>query len=451
MTHPGTRPVNIWWLHPAAIFGIAGPLIGVIAYALPESTYRTYWRTPKFFTLESLEITIACASVFIFGSILSSKWFGASDRKKTCYETRWPVPPLFETLFRFSFYLCLLGYVLWAALAISRGMTLATVLGVVTGEKGAMYDARFTYLPTVGGVTTLTQFGTAAMIFGAIVGCRMGWYRVRFKLCVMAGLALVRALVNSERFALIELGVPFLLAWLALRYLGSRDISRFRARLMDFAPLMGAAALFVLFTCFEYFRSWTNYYAGRDLNLLEFGAMRLFGYYVTSFNNGAYFLDRLDALHAPYFSLHFLWGFPLTSPVIQRLFTNPLLQSTDKWFYFPFLESEANIEFNNANGMFFPLMDYGVAGGLLYWLLMGVICGWLYESYRNRQLAGMLLYPATFLGLIESPLALYWGEGRSFPSLLLLAATPLLVWMWRRNAFDGGRLSATHRPLQPTL
>ena len=52
---------------------------------------------------------------------------------------------------------------------------MSTVLGVVSGEKGAMYDARFTYLPTVGGVTTLTQFGTAAMILGAIVGCRLGW------------------------------------------------------------------------------------------------------------------------------------------------------------------------------------------------------------------------------------------------------------------------------------
>ena len=131
--------------------------------------------------------------------------------------------------------------------------------------------------------------------------------------------------------------------------------------------------------------------------------MRLFGYYVTSFNNGAYFLDRLDPLNAPYFTLHFLWGFPLTSPVIKRLFANPLLDSTDKWFYFPFLESDANIEFNNADGMFFPLMDYGVAGGLIYWLLIGVLCGWLYDSYRRKSnWPGCLLYPATFLGLIES-------------------------------------------------
>jgi len=90
--------------------------------------------------------------------------------------------------------------------------------------------------------------------------------------------------------------------------------------------------------------------------------MRLLGYYVTSFNNGAYFLQRLDPLNAPYFTLHFLWGFPLSGPAVQKLFPNPLLESSDKWFYFPFLATDANIEFNNADGMLFPLMDYGVAG-----------------------------------------------------------------------------------------
>jgi len=73
-------------------------------------------------------------------------------------------------LFRASFYLCLLGYALWIALAVQRGMTPSVVLGVLSGEKGAIYDARFIYLPTVGGVTTLTQFGSAAMVLGAILG-----------------------------------------------------------------------------------------------------------------------------------------------------------------------------------------------------------------------------------------------------------------------------------------
>jgi hypothetical protein len=274
---------------------------------------------------------------------------------------------------------------------------------------------------------------------------------VWFKLAIVIALAFARALVNSERFALIELAMPWTITWLGLRYLGSLSISARTRSFIRYAPVLGAFVLFVLFTGFEYFRSWTNYYSGRDLNLLEFGATRLFGYYVTSFNNGAYLLSHLDPLSAPYFTLHFLWGFPLTSPVISRLFANPILDSTDKWFYFPFLEANANVEYNNADGFLFPLMDYGVAGGLLYWLLIGIVCGFLYESFRRKQLAGMLLYPATFLGLIELPLALYWGEGRSFPSLLLLAAAPVVLWFTRQSGYPARSLAPASRVHQTTI
>jgi oligosaccharide repeat unit polymerase len=285
----------------------------------------------------------------------------------------------------------------------------------------------------MGGVTTLTQFGTAAMIIGGILGVKYGWRTVRAKLLIICCIAFLRALLNSERFALIELAVPFVAVWIALRVFGSASISPRARRWINLAPILGAAVLFVVFTSFEYFRSWTNYYAGRDMTLWEFGALRLLGYYVTSLNNGAYLLNRLGALNAPYFSLHFLWTFPLTSPVMQRLFPDPLLDSSAKWFYFPFLESEANIEFNNADGQLFPLMDFGIAGGLLYWLLVGAFCGLVYELYLRQHLLGLLLFPAIFLGLLELPLALYWGEGRAFPSFCLLAVVPVVRWFLRRH------------------
>src|SRR5262249_25904162 len=167
--------------------------------------------------LSSLGITLFCVAVFVFGVVLGT---AVISRVKT------PAAPdpgngipyrMIEILFGVSFYLCLIGYALWMGLAIQRGMTLSNVAEVLAGEKGAMYDARFTYLPTVGGVTTLTQFGTAAAILGAILGFTRGWTGVRWRLGIVIGLALFRALLNSERFALIELFVPFLVAALALR------------------------------------------------------------------------------------------------------------------------------------------------------------------------------------------------------------------------------------------
>jgi oligosaccharide repeat unit polymerase len=426
------RGASIWWLHPAAPFAIAVPLIGLAAGAIPESSYRTLWRTPKFFDSYAMTISLACSAVFVLGAVMSSRLTTRANGARPEAGTDAIPDRALAILFQLSFYLCVLGYLLWAGLAISRGITLDTVMGVASGEKGAMYDARFTYLPTVGGITTLTQFGTAAMIVGAVLGARKGWSQVRFKLLMIVGIAAVRALVNSERFALIELAAPFAITRLGMQYLGSQKFRASTRRLVALAPILALILLLMFFTGFEYFRSWTNYYSGRDMNLLEFGSTRLAGYYVTSFNNGGYLLSHLEPLNAPYFTLHFLWGFPLTSPIIERLFPNPLLQTTEKWFYFPFLESDANLEFNNADGVLFPLMDYGIPGGLIYWFFIGILCGWLYEKFQRKQLVGLLLYPATFLGLIEAPLALYWGEGRAFPPFCLLAAAPVILWFARR-------------------
>jgi oligosaccharide repeat unit polymerase len=407
-------------------FAAAGVGIGIAAYVIPDSTYRISWRTPKFFDVAGLRVTLACVLAFVSGSFCGA---GLLPRKPSTHTANAPgeFPEKWMwSMFRLSFYLCILGYVLWTGLAIQRGITIKAVLDILTGEKGAMYEARFTYLPTVGGVTTLSQFGTAMMILAANLAYRRGWRAVWGKVAIVLGLAAVRALVNSERFAIIELVVPFLVASLALRYIGSQSIGRRVRALVQFAPVIGVVALFSLFTGFEYFRSWSNYYAGRDLTLWEFSAMRLLGYYVTSFNNGSYLLQRLETLGAPYFSLHFLWMFPFSDRLVKHLFQNPLLESSEKWFYFPFLESEANVEFNNADGMLFPLMDFGIAGGLIYWLIIGLICGLVYELFCRKDALGIFLYPMIFLGLMEVPLTLYWGEGRAVPSLVLLTSIPLL-------------------------
>ena len=427
---------GIWWLHPAFVFSAAGVGISMAAYAIPDSTYRIYWRMPKFFDASSFEITLLCAVVFVFGSFLGTR-FASNCTRRLRQRPRAPVSAhSLLVLFQLSFWLCMLGYALWAGLALYRGITAEAVIGILTGEKGAMYDARFTFFPTVGGITTLTEFGGAEMVLGAICANSLGWKTVRSKLGITFIVAAARALLNSERFALIELAVPLLVGYLALRYLGQPNISGPVRLLVQLAPLLGVTLLFIFFTGLEYFRSWTNYYAGRDLSLWEFGAMRLLGYYVTSFSNGAYLLERLETLHAPYFTLHFLWGFPLTGPAIKKVFPNPILESSDKWFYFPFLESGANVEFNNADGMLFPLMDFGVAGGLLYWFAAGAVCGLVYHWFCRKELAGLLLYPILFLGLLEVPLALYWGEGRAFPALCLLLAIPVFLAIARRQGFS---------------
>src|SRR5260370_29405016 len=134
---------GIWWLHPGSVFGMSGLLIAMAAYVIPESIYKNYWRTPKFFDLAALEVSVACVAVFVFGTILSTKYAA---------RAAWPAPSalaekidwsIMMFLFRASFWLCLAGYAVWIGLAIQRGMTLSALLDVLTAEKGAIYSARY--------------------------------------------------------------------------------------------------------------------------------------------------------------------------------------------------------------------------------------------------------------------------------------------------------------------
>ena len=96
----------------------------------------------------------------------------------------------------------------------------------------------------------------------------------------------------------------------------------------------------------------------------------------------------------------------------------------------------------------FPAMDFGIAGGLIYWLLIGIACGMVFALYRRREPLGLLLYPLIYLGVMEVPLALYWSEGRALPSECLLLGAPLLFWYFRRQFPAKTRFQSGKVPLE---
>jgi len=59
--------------------------------------------------------------------------------------------------------------------------------------------------------------------------------------------------------------------------------------------------------------------------------------------------------------------------------------------------------------------------------------GAVYQLFLRKEPLGLFLYPMLYLGLIEVPLALYWGEGRAFPSLCLLIAAAAVIWLMRNQ------------------
>jgi oligosaccharide repeat unit polymerase len=408
-----------WWLHPIPIFVGLNGLTGIAAFSAAPAIYLQMWRTPKFFTDFSLLLTAAVIVTFSAGVSLA-----LANQPDYKLKLDWPGTVSFSQalfLFNASFWLCTGAYTVWISLGISRGLGPSILKSIFSGGV-SIYTLR-TYLETVPGVTTGTQFGIAAVILGALIGGAAGWKVVRRKLAIIFLLALVRALLYSERLAFLELAVPFLVIWMAQP--ASWTTRRSLRSMIRFAPLLSGALIYIIFTVFEYFRSWSIYYSARESSLFSFGAWRLLGYYVTSANNSAYFLASLhQPLGAPYFSFHFLWQFPYLNAFIRDVFN---------WVHFDYevfmnlLAAGANPEFNNPGGLLSPVVDFGVWGGLLYWAFMGIVTGYLYRLYIRRHPLGMCIYPVCFLTLAEMPRYIFWGEGRAFPALAFLLLSAFLM------------------------
>ena len=424
---PRSSPLaGVWWLNPAVAFAAPSLLAALTAYFTSPSAYVTDWRTPKYFDLPSLGLVAAVVLVFCCGCLLGSARRNAgahSDATEWLAKVPWQSVRLF---FRMSFILTLFAYAVWFFIAIKNGLRLSILLAALHSSSVAVTDLRSQYLTTLPGVTTATQFGIAVLILGVPLGVAQGWRSVRWQCALVFVLAIVRALVNSERLAFIELLVPFLVSSIWLRP-ARRSVSRF---LIRFAPLIGAVSLYLFFGVAEYFRSWNSFYATRESSFWGFIGLRLMGYYATALNNGALLWKEAAPLpvHEPFSTLNFIWHFPVLKSVFPIFLPHLTIDDSR---YVDLLTTGANPEFNNPSGIFPPLVDFNVAGGLLYWLICGVIVGFLYAEFRRRTVAGIFLYPAFFIALIEASRVLYWADGRFVPSSFLLIFCVLFVFRTR--------------------
>jgi hypothetical protein len=143
-----------------------------------------------------------------------------------------------------------------------------------------------------------------------------------------------------------------------------------------------------------------------------------------------------------------VWHFPIVKDLLPVLFPSLRAYAGDVagTRYLDLLSANANPELNNPSGVFSPLLDYGLTGGLLYWLICGLICGYLYEEFRSRSVAGIFLYPALYISLIEATRVLYWAEGRFFPAMLLLVVGVLFMFRETRRSCTRRAMLAARVP-----
>ena len=298
------------------------------------------------------------------------------------------------------FGLVTLGYLVWASLAISRGLGLQSFLDILNLEKNSVVNTK-SLLKGIAGVTSLTQL---TPILSAILGFlrlhALPW-RTHFLLISLFGL--IRAVLNAERLSIFEFLVPFAVVHL------------FYSPKLQWKKLVPIVLTFpVIFATLEYTRSWTNYYSKAfDGSFLDFIILGLFSYYATSVNNGFLLIDKIgEGPRHPFYSFNFFYEFPVYGQdiVVGNEVYNP------REGLITFFKIYSNPEFNNPGGLTSLVLDFGWVIAFFYLLLVGFLIGMLWKRAMQDDRA-VFLYSALFLGLMELPRYYFFGSSRFFPSL----------------------------------
>ena len=239
---------GVWWLNPAVAFGMPAVVAGFVAYSTSSTAYRHFWRTAKYFNLSSFGLLLGVVMLFICGCLFGSARRSDGHRLPGAQWTlaiRWQAVRL---LFRLSFILTIAAYGIWFAMAVKNGLNLGILFDSIRGASSADYNSFGQHLETIPGVTTATQFGLAVVTLGVPLAVATGWRSVRWQCLIVFALAVVRAFLNNERLAVIELLVPFAVSFIGFRPPRSRRLHL----LTQSAPVIGPMLLYVMFAVAEY-------------------------------------------------------------------------------------------------------------------------------------------------------------------------------------------------------
>lgn len=417
------RNSGAWWLSPVAVSLMVATAAIALTASLSDDRFRALWGSPKsvtgaaLLTMFSGALALALAAAVVGGL-----------RPLEPPVRRWPglSSATMERMRRTSSVLVTLTVVGYLGL-----LYLMARAGIGPGNvrEAADYGAALPLKDVVGtlpGLTTMTQFGIAAVIVSSVVLVQQFDKAEVAKICVVVGLAVPRAFLFSERLAVLELVVPMVVVPCFGLALNPRA-----ARYVRLVPVVGVPGCITVFSTFEYFRSW-EFYRGTQHSFLRFSTERIAGYYATSVNNGYLKWTHMDwPDRLPGATIDFLWTAPGISQLdLYNRWTGHLPgrngppTDTD---YDALLSQLGNPEFNNSTGYAAPFLDYGLAGGIVYFLIVGLVAGLLYRGFREGRLLGLLLYPVVFTGLLELPRYIHWAQGRSFPAWLALTAVAIIL------------------------
>lgn len=404
-----------WWIDPAfVLLFLILPIFLIIVSVGPSSLiyYKNYVNNINGYT-----IILGLAS-------LSAAIIGALGAKALASGYKGPAPISPARAIRA---LRVLGIIALIAYAIYLGPWMVNpevVLGFFRGGSAAAADAHG-QLERLPGVTSLMQF---SIVFCALLGAARldGEFRLPKDLRIIFALLLictfVRAMLGSERLALIEVLVALYLSGIAFQWPSTFVRSA--------APFLGAMLAFTIFSAAEYFRSWQYYQNFGYDSFWSFAVIRFTGYFTTAVNNGIGGAIDYEPLYMPMWTASWFYRFPLW----EALGIGP---SQIRDIYTNYLGQYGNPEFNNFSAIYVPFIDYGIAGGLGFMLGVGYLSQRIFISFSRLRPFGLLLYPSWYIGVIEMVRIFYFGDSRVFP---VLVAVPFVAWFIREKPRGGRKM-----------
>ena len=412
MRIPKRKTKPVWWLSPITLPILLAVTLAGGSLLIPKPYFINIYGTTKHITTETTLLVILTALTFSFFAFL-----GKNRRGKTSYIKQ--VNPIALSFFSSKsstkiywllFTITLFAYLIFYSGAISSGLNLSSLIYAITSGDG-VFALKSQYLSTsrIAGVTSFTQMGVPAVTLGTYLYIIKPKKFLKASLALIIILGIIKSFLVSERLALIELIIPIVLVNYSLK---SRQ-GKLNTKLIALFPIIAVFFALAFFTAFEFFRSFSaghlkNIGLG-DLGIIEYGAVLFMGYYATSINNSALLYYMWNANY-PFFSLSALWK--MTSAFgLGNYYELTGFDGGEHYAYL--LKNYGFSGFNNPGGHLLPIIDFGLAFGLIIWAILGFIAGALYSSFTKGTFTGLLIYPLFFIGIIEMPRILYWSDARS--------------------------------------
>jgi oligosaccharide repeat unit polymerase len=421
---------GIWWLNPVLVTLVIPVPTVLVSLLFSDADFRRLWRSPRELTPETVALLIAGLLALCVGAAV------AIALRPTFREGPYPLLrdahlQLLLRSCRILLWATMIGYLAFVVQGIRVGISPHDLIAAFTDET--VLSSFETRLTTVPGVSTFTQFGVAYVITSGLalpyVKGSPEHRRLQLGRVLVFGAAVIRSFYLTERLAVLELVVPLVAVTMVAAPFGSSLWRRMRT-----LPLILAPFVVAVFAGFEYTRSWAWYRSHTHTGFARFVLERFAGYYVTAYNNGQIRLDHEHRGGLPTATLELIWA----APGIKQSHLYEIITGIS-----PMGDYDANLlhygnpEFNNESGVVSPFVDFGIAGGIVYLALLGVLAGWLYARFGRRDPFGVLLYPVIFLTLLESPRYLWFAQGRATAPVVALIVIAVLLRRQGRERPNG--------------